>query len=218
MLKVAVLTVYTDNLIELADTVIPNLKKYCDKQGYTLYNYNITGTDMYFGFKKMEMLINILEYQDVNVVLCLDLDTLITNHNIRIESFLDGEHDFYITKDVNGINAGSFIVKNSEWTRSFVNLIYSKRKEFECEQVVMDAFKDVHGNSSKIKILEHPSINSYLYASYGTNWGIIGGTKIEKPTHKEGEWNLGDFIVHLPGLTLERRLEIFKNLEKEIIL
>ncbi len=84
----------------------------------------------------------------------------------------------------------------------------------------MELFKDAPGYKEKIKILPHPSINSLLYEEYAPTWGIIGNTdtSLPKPTHEEGDWRRGCFICHLPGMTLERRLEIFAKLQKDVIL
>jgi hypothetical protein len=218
MMTVAILTVYTDNFKPLADIVIPNMERYCVKHGYSLYAYDITGTDIYYGYKKIEKLLSILDTDDIDIVLVLDLDTLITNHNTRIESFVDEIHDFFICQDVNGINAGAFIIKNTNWSINFLRLVLSKQNEYECEQNIFEAFAKLLCNNSKIKILEHPSINSLFYSEYAPTWGIIVGSMSEKPAHKEGDWQKGDFILHLPGIPLERRVEIFNNIEKDIIL
>jgi hypothetical protein len=218
-MRIAILTVYTDNYLPLAEIVLPNLKKYCNKHGYELHAENITGTQMYFGYKKIECLFGLLGAFSVDAVLCLDMDTLITNHNIKVESFIDDKHDFYITKDVNGINAGSFIIKNSDWSIEYLRDIFESQEKFECEQNAIVYWMDtLYKYKKKIKILDHPSINSYLYDEYAPGWGVIGDKQIDKPTHEEGDWQKGDFLVHLPGMTLDRRIEIFKHLEKEIIL
>jgi hypothetical protein len=217
-LNIAILTVYTEDYKPLADIVIPNLQRYCLKHDYDLYDFKIDHSGVYYGYQKLEKLLAILKEENIDAVLCIDLDVLITNHNIKIESFLDSEHDFYITKDVNGINAGSFIIKSSEWSIKFLRTILHNTSKFECEQNAFEYFNNLPEHKDKIKVLEHPSINSYMYAEYGPTWGIIVDKKIDKPLHKEGNWEIGDFILHLPGITFERRLEIFKSLEKEIIL
>jgi hypothetical protein len=214
-LRTAILTVYTDNYMPLADVVIPVLQQYCVKNDYDLYTYNITGTEVYYGYKKIEKLVSLLESNEVDLILCIDLDVLITNHSIKIESFIDNNHDFYITEDVNGLNAGSFIVRNTFWSIIFLKLILGQQAEFECEQ---NAIEHLIKPQHPIKILSHPSINSYIYDEYGPTFGIISDRKIEKPTHEEGNWEKGDFILHLPGIPIERRIEIFESLEKEIIL
>src|SRR5438552_2281470 len=106
-----VATTMSESWQELADIVIPNLRTYCKKHSYDLEVWTIPSK---FEFEKIKMLIELLKC-DIDAVFCLDLDTLITNHNIKVESFLDPDHDFYLTKDINTWNTGSVIVKNTKW-------------------------------------------------------------------------------------------------------
>jgi hypothetical protein len=211
--KIGLLTAYYNNYKPLANIVVPNLQGYCIKQGYGLYDYVLPQEGSHYSFKRLEMLKKIFSYHDIGVMLCTDIDILITNYNIKIESFLDDKHDFYICKDVNGINAGNFIVKNTEWSRTFIDFLLSKQGSFENDQCVIEA---IHNNpewKSKIKILPHPSINSFDMQYYAPSWGVIGDRKIERPTHKEGAWEAGDFVLHLPGMDLNKRIEILKEVE-----
>lgn len=212
-LKIGLLTAYYENYKSLANLVVPNLQGYCMKQGYGLYNYILPEEGAHYSFKRMEMLRKLFDYHKIDVILCTDIDILITNYNIKIESFLDDKHDFFITKDVNGINAGNFIIRNTEWSRSFLDFILSKKDSFSNDQNVLESIKDDIFWKPKIKILPHPSINSYHYHEYGENWGVIGDRKIERPTEEEGDWQAGNFLLHLPGIPLEKRIEILKGVE-----
>jgi hypothetical protein len=33
------------------------------------------------------------------------------------------------------------------------------------------------------------------------------------PTHKDGNWEEGDFVLHLPGLSMQKRIEILSQLK-----
>lgn len=211
--KIGLLTAYYDNYKPLAEIVVPNLQGYCRKHEYGFYNYILSPLGAHYSFKRIKMLRELFSYEAIDIIFCTDIDILITNHNIKIESFLDNKHDFYITKDVNGINAGNFIIKNTVWSRAFLDFILSKQDSFDNDQVVLESIKDDVQWNSKIKILSHPSINSYIYDNYGENWGVIGDRKIEKPTEEEGDWREGNFVLHLPGIPLDKRIEILKGVE-----
>ena len=217
-LNTAIVTAYDDNYRPLAETVMPNSIEYCAKHGYGLFNYKLEDSEVYSGFQKIEKLLNLLLFGGVDLVWCIDIDVLITNHNIHIEKFIDTKHDFYITKDVNGINAGSFIIKNSDWSRWFLKKILSLQGMFPCEQNAIEhILHKISGAESYCMMLPHPSINSYLYDEYGPNWGMINGGKESKPSHEDGDWRKGDFALHLPGIPLERRIDIFNKIKEEII-
>lgn len=208
-MSITVLILYTTSWQSLADMVIPNAKMYCDKNNYTLqvleYNEPYPSD---FGFNKI-IEINNLFNNSTKIVWSLDLDALITNKNIKIEDFLDDEHDFFICKDYNGINAGSFILRKSKWSENFINYILEQRNKVYCEQDAIESYLDEFPNDEKIKILNHPSINSYLYELY---------PEIPKQTHEQGNWEIGDFVLHLPGMNMSKRVETFTKIKPEILL
>lgn len=223
--KAGVLSVYYqetqghDNYQPLADIVIPNIRKYCRKHGYVDVVHKIPMIDTQYGFEKFKLIKQEFERRDTDMLLCVDIDTLITNHTIKIENFTNKENDLYLTRDVNGINTGSFIIKNTKWSMLFIDTVIELSKTMPNEQVAVEYLigRDQNG-SLRIKTLGHPSINSYLYDEYAPEWGVIGDKKIERPTHKQGDWQHGDFLVHLPGLPLHKRIDIITKLQEEIIL
>lgn len=202
---------YTDSWLELAKVSLPNIVRYCIKHDY---RWNIQRIkEPYDAFDKIRNIQKIFSDNSAHVVMSMDCDSIITNYNIKVESFLDDENDFYITKDCNAINAGVFIVKNTEWGNNFVNKVYDYEERYRqsgCEQNAIERYIGIFGED-KIKYLSYPSINSYplneYYPSYG-RWGYKEGDVIEKP---DNEWHEGDFILHAPGLPLEKRLSILKN-------
>jgi len=213
-MKAAVLTTQSDCWKNLGDVVIPNMQAYCDKQGY---GWLIDKIPPAFEFYKINAIIAALQNFGYDLVLCLDLDTLITNHNVKVEDFVDSGHDFYITQDINEINAGAVIVRKSGWSINMLHQVLESKAENE--QNALKPFM----NDPKVKILPHPSINSYPYDEYAPSYGLIPGRTpllgIEgKPTHEQGNWERGDFIMHLPGLTNARRIEIFNRTKEQIIL
>src|SRR5690242_19869072 len=114
-MRICISILYTKDWEELADIVIPNVEIYAAKHGYELvakkYNQRFSG---------YEKLIHVKELlTECGAVWSLDLDTLITNHNIKIESFLHTHSGLFICKDVNGLNAGSFIFRNRQWSIDF---------------------------------------------------------------------------------------------------
>jgi hypothetical protein len=207
----ALLTTYFPNYQSLADIVLPNLSGYCQKHGYKFLAPVGKEKGDAYGFQKMKFLLDFLNKKEADVVLCTDLDILITNYTKKFEDFA-GEGDLFITKDVNGINAGSFIVKNTERGRRLISDILSHNGREDNEQKAIQQHF-----SHELTILPHPSINSYMYECYGAPcWGYQSGHR-ERPTHEEGDWKPGDFLLHLPGLQMERRIKILTDRMKDVI-
>ncbi len=203
--------------MELAQICIPSLERYCEKHKYDSFikctSENKKG---WYGFINTRLGGELLEQYDL--VLMMEGDFLITNHNIPITDFIDDEHDFFICKDVNGVNGGSWIVKNTFEGKEWLDYVNSFEPFFEHEQTVFENDCNLYDS---IKILPHPSINSVPYSPYyKPSYGKIGykeGEVIEPPTEQEGQWTPNNLTMHLPGMTLERRKEIFKNHFKDII-
>lgn len=207
-----VLTHYTYNWQGLANVVIPNSIDYCKSHGYGFQCFEVDNYGKYNGLIKIHQLKG-LNYGDVALV--MDIDASITNHLIKIESFLDNENHLYLTKDINSINTGVFILRINDWSKKLLQYIEDKINEgLDCEQNAIESWINEYG-LDKIKIVDHPAFNSYPIHLYKPSYGKIGyqeGDFVKKPEHKEGAWQLGDFVLHVPALPLDKRISIMSNL------
>lgn len=212
-MRVIVQVLYTKDWVDLAKITIPNIFEYCIAHEYQPYILCINSP--YDAFDKIRNCLSNFEL-GFDIVWCLDADAIVTNYKIGLESFVDDKHDFYLCEDVNGYNTGSFIVKKSEWSVNFLNEVLSQinKEGVYCEQ---DAIINCMNAqiTDKIRVLPHPSINSYRYIEYGDGYGRINPNPNENtmPTHKDGNWEEGDFVLHLPGLSMQKRIEILSQLK-----
>lgn len=211
-MRIAVAYIYGENYYELAQITIPSLVKFCEKNGYDCITKcvhpNNKGT---YAFIKIKTAMELLEHYEV--VLMLEGDMLITNVNYKIEDWLKKDKDWYCCKDINGVNTASWICKNTDWAKELLHSAYQYKNELWDEQAYFESLEH-----SKICYLPHPSINSIIYDLYAPTYGKVYGDKenIPKPTHKEGNWQEGDFILHCPGMTLDMRLKIFNEYKNKI--
>ncbi len=196
----AVFIYYTPDWQPLADIVLPKVKEYCKRWHYRFYAGCHVSMDNPVGMYKMYYLL--LELCDDDFIWVLDLDTLITNPSIPFTQFTDNEHDIFITEDIHGINAGSWIIRNTEAARLFVRTVINNFDAPE-EQTVMKRYLDL----VKIKLLPHPSINSYKYELYKNILKDELGETVM--SHEEGQWQPGDLLLHLPGLDMQTRINTF---------
>lgn len=215
----AVTTFFTQNYQELADIIVPNIQKYCDKHGYELFVNTIP--DGNFHFIKTKDARKILE--DYDLVWVVEGDILVTNHNFKVEDFIDNEHDLFLCRDINGANGGSLIIKNTGYSCALLDWINSdKNIGYGDEQNFFEQLDYQEEEESEILFLNHPSINSIPYQYYAPSYGYINWEQYEPrkeiPTHEMGNWEIGDFVCHLPGKTLQERIEIFNQIKEHIIL
>lgn len=198
-MKVVIQVIYTEDWQPLADVVLPNLKEYCERHSYELKVYK---EEVYDHFSKLKKIQERFQLLTGCLVVSMDLDCLITNHQNKFEDFVGKAYTIYLTEDLNGINGGVFMVKMGDFAKNLVELAirHQGRVGVHCEQ---DAFTQIdEAFPNFIAKLKHPSINSYLYELY---------PEFGKKKHEEGQWQEGDFILHLPAITQEKRIEIFKN-------
>jgi len=216
-MNTAIITLYHENYQPLADLVLPNWEEYASRHGYRLMPYlgHYHDPKWAIGFQKTKLVHDTLCAADpkIDCALVLDLDILFTNLTIKIESFLNDDHDFFIHKFFGEFNGGSYIVRRSDWSERWLRFIYEKEPEYrnDCwtEQRVMIHNENNPLFKDKIKVLPFPGINTLAYDRY-PNRDHVG---------KPGEFAKGNFILHLAGFNLKERLDILgsKEIQETII-
>jgi hypothetical protein len=196
MAKFAIATLYMPNYNYLAELVNPNKESYCNQHGYN-YLKKKDGFS-YLGFDKIRFLRENIE--NYEWIWWQDLDSIVTNPQIRIEDIIDSSSDLIISYDRCGINAGSFLIRNSENGKQILDFILSKEEVYKNnvwqeQQVIIDNISNFAG----VKIVDQKAINSYLNWHYGD------------PRDAPGTWTEGDVLLHLPGMTLNDRINYIKQ-------
>ncbi len=211
--KFCVTTFYTESYIPLAAITIPVMEQWCKKHGYH-FNEHIIPNNQNPHFVKTKDSRELLEIYDI--VMAIECDILITNLNYKIEDWLDEENSMYITTDVNNANTAVIITKSTDLGKGLLDMVNKYENIFGDEQMVFEN-KRIKG----VKYCEQPCFNSVPYESYyRPSYGKIGykeGEIITPPTEQQGQWQKGHFLMHLPGMELQKRIEIFNNHLKGII-
>lgn len=199
---ICVCTYYTNDFKPLYDITSKTLINYCNKFGHDFIGRKISQYHRHPVWYKIELLIELIDKYDY--VLFIDCDAAITN-NIPIDVFLSSK-DIYLSNDINGLNSGVMLLKQTKWAKKFLldcwnidrnNKIYSGQFNFEttqAEQLSIIANID----NEKAEYLPQNIFNSYIYSLYNLQY-------------PQGEWNENSFILHLAGLSLSARLEIFSR-------
>jgi hypothetical protein len=136
-------------------------------------------------------------------------DTLIMNYNIDVHSLIDDNYDFIIAKDYNGINNDVFLLKHSIKSFEFLDEVFKRHILSPTnDQSEMEKLKD-NISGFTYKIISQKLFNCYLYDTEPEYNGY--------PKGLEGNYSDGDFILHLPGMTLNRRIEIINKYLLKVI-
>jgi hypothetical protein len=130
----------------------------------------------------------------------VDLDTLIMNPNITLEGIVDPSYDIVISEDCNGLNTGSILFRNSDWTRRFLDELYDLNDptivpdvntlwEEAAINYLYTKNKEEYVADNRIKVVHQKTFNSFPEET------------TKAPKCKLGRYEEGDFVVHFAGAT-----------------
>jgi len=212
-MKILILSQALANYKELTDITWTNQRAYATRQGYDFFGQMGPYCDLGYDYQRIQLLYDVLFKESLGVrydaVWWLGTDAMVMNHTKRIEEYMTvTDKSLYVHLDVNGLNNDSFVLRNTEWSRRWLQMTLDKEQEYrshcwESQKCWQEHLTRNESNGTpwrnEIEILNHPSINSYLYRFY--NW----------PESTPGNFSKGDFVLHLPGMNLDQRLAIFRS-------
>jgi len=215
-MKITVFTLSMDNYKLLRDITSLNKFEYCQKHNYSFIEKTSNFKFSNLGFEKIYSILELLNNNNCDILYWCGVDTLITNFNIKITDLIDTEHDFFISTDANNINADSFIIRNTIDSRAFFSKIidlYPKYvyHEWAEQQAIIDILANDIYYSNITKILSQKKLNSYDYNIYPESNFLSALDKLKNKQDyygNDGQWSKGDFLIHWPGTTLTKRLEL----------
>lgn len=230
----ALVELHNDKYQPLADlTWEQNKVKYAQLHGYQYF----CRTDNFhegslIGYQKMWFLKDLLDaHPEVEWFWWTGTDTMITNFGTRIEDRIDNTKHFMVCVDVNGINADSFLIRNTPEGRKFLDAILAAEEEcskhWDGEQraiavvlgfpvtgqyvnTAVDKFQITNEWKDIVKVLPQRYMNSfnyYLY-HYKDHRDSLGW---------DGNWQIGDWLIHWPAINLEGRIQLYDFYKDHII-
>ena len=128
-MRIAVLQFYTANISYGPYSEEIN-KKYCEEKGYTYIcdkddaKIRSISENRSLHWCKIKIVKEVLDTNNFDYILFLDADAVISDFNQNIEDFIDGSYNMIFGEDVgshSSMNTGVFLVKNSEWSKNFLN-------------------------------------------------------------------------------------------------
>jgi hypothetical protein len=146
---------------------------YCEKQDYDFYEdedtYDTTRPPAWSKINLIRKYLSNHEY-----IVWIDADTHIMNQSRKLQDIIKdymGDKDIMVSRDDKMINTGVVFIKNTEWSKKFLDLIYNQTqfvKHSNWEQTafiyllqnnIMDSQKHVH----VLPLNQQNVINSYWY-------------------------------------------------------
>lgn len=220
-MNTALLSFYTSDYQPLVDVTGPVKDAYCARWGYAhivkLAPYG--DASRYYAFQRLHYLRDLLfgdlpEGRGIETVLVMNSHAQVMNHSIPVEALLNDSHDFYIAADVNGLNAGVFVVRKSEWLKTWLDFLLALEAVHHdhCwkEQKLMQDNWQRAEFKPRIQLVDQRRLGAYLWKFYA--WADTS----------PGQWQPGDWIIHVPGRSvlanpahslMESRVAIFSSPE-----
>lgn len=226
--KIAVLVVYDNNYEEMKKiTVDTNIQQYCEIHGYTLIPHKVENFDRHSSWAKISKSIEILKNEDFDWLFFIDLDCLIMNSTIKLETIIDEKYSFILPSHnvpaidtptitpfkTDNIITSQFLVKNNEMGIQILEDIWKCEDlpknmnyhtfDYEGRQTRSTILKQQFKNH--IKIVDEKILNRFWYM----NSPFI-------TFHNKGVnnlvWEPNDFIVHVTGYKKEERVKLLSDL------
>lgn len=216
--RIAIVTLFDKNYEELAKYSLPNKLAYANKHGYDFYYYDKTlDSSRPPQWSKILAIKNVLDLNKYDWVWWIDIDSLIMNFNIRLESILDNSYDIIFTQNKHSyISNGSSFFKNSDICKQFLHDSYVLEKDylknidinvFDHEQQSMRllVLKDSIYNK-KTKLIDERVCNSYCVTYNQSVLSAYPNWNIDSNIYKNG-----DFVIQFCGRTFQERIVDYLN-------
>jgi len=136
-MKIAIAQLYTKNLDEWACIAVDNKKRYARLNNYDLVSKRglyRTKLERHPSWHSISLILEILETSDVDWVFWSDVDALIMDQTVKLESFIkpncdiiipsQGQGEYCGIKTNNCLCCGHYFIKNTQWSKDFLRHLW----------------------------------------------------------------------------------------------
>lgn len=190
---ILIISQYTPEIKDYAQHSIKNYKYYCNKHKYKLLLFDKhLCKDVHPCWYKIILLNHLIP--KTKYIVWIDCDAIITNPNIRIEEFIQGDYELFVCRDINPnrtlFNSGVMIFKNTNNTRNLLNKVWN--------------YDGIHGYTPHG---DQDILNKYV-KKIPIKMKVYDMNKFNSHPRKYKE---GDFILHLMVRDTKKRAQVMKD-------
>lgn len=211
------LTSHSKEYQALADLTLPSKLEYCMKWNCALVaKYHRSGVDI--AWDRPRIWLETLERCDW--LFFTGADVAITNFDTPMLPRQPG--DFFFAVDHNGLQSDSWIMRNCGATQDFLRSVIAAENRFTNEQDAMqvllssepdyERFRqriDARHNEFRNTVFQQELNRSKVHCQIVPRKLLNAYPAKFYPVCPEDAWDETSMCLHLPGMSLERRLEIF---------
>jgi len=202
--KIAVVTLFTKEIQEEAELSNINKQLYCDKHNIDFRVYYGRVSDRYPPWDKILAVLHSLPLYDY--VIWVDVDAVFNNFNTSFTDIINESPnaDLIFCKDIVKmitVNSGVFIVKNTEASKSFLQMVWDmgKHPKTSCDNVKKESYAGWP--------YEQGAINNLINGGF-TEWANIKIHPLHKfnthPNFKKDD----TFIIHYMGSRASQKSQL----------
>jgi hypothetical protein len=134
------------------------------------------------------------------LVLCADADALIMNPALRVEELFDWRYHQLLAADHNGLNSGVWIIRDSAWSRWFLDELWAQR-----QLVQMPLLRSLFHYEQRAfhHLFQSAAWRRRVGERYEGANGVRAATRLvhQCVLNSLPSWYLsGDFVLHLAGM------------------
>jgi hypothetical protein len=200
-MKIGIIQLYDDGRKGYGDLTGEVASTYCDAHGYTYVRYrDLIDPHRIATWNKLIAVQR--ELSAFEWVLWLDADALIVNRKHKIEDVItqyEGGKEMLFSSDNQGLCAGVFLAKNTEWVHTFLSAILLLGELPDCghlyEQKTISSLYQLFPNVRERIGLIPDSVIQYPYSEFNRNAFIMHYWAISNPFER-AEVNMRNIVKH----------------------
>jgi ADP-heptose:LPS heptosyltransferase len=193
-------TLNDDVMAAVARITRRRLREYADRHQYGLLHYEkLLDPSRPASWNKVLAVRNALLSRQSEWVMWMDADAIVMNLEFPATRLIDDKVDLIFGSDYNGMNAGIFLIRYSDWSLRFL----------ECTYFLGECYADPDGfnplweqSTFKHLIVHFPEVEQHVK--------ILPQAAMNSDP---GTYQDGDFVLHLAGVPNDKRLQSLASLE-----
>lgn len=197
-----VVTGASDEYRELEAITLPNKRAYCERHGYELVTMPFGPHGEGADWGRIYKVYRLLCATTAPFVAWLDCDAIITNADFSLKDIANGA-SVVLASDIHGVNSGVFVAANNDEAKLYFYAVLGMGPKYftgwAADQRALEHFIPYYESAW---VMGQRWMNSYRYRESCSDVPVIP---------ESGEWQAGDFMLHLAGVKLPRKIEIARE-------
>ena len=125
--KIGIISLCDHNVDAICSASVANKQAYADRHGYdVIVDGEIIDDSRPTSWSKLLAMRKYLPYYDF--LFYVDVDTIITNVDVKLEDIVDYGYDQILAADRNGLNCGVWLIRNTPWSMWFLDEMWAQEQ------------------------------------------------------------------------------------------